>query len=279
MDGLSPQQKLETNLLEMEGDIRLKKKEHDQLLEDLERLQDTKDSQIKQNVAEILILKKKKHQFAIEVKKLTKIFSALKERKIDFKQAFELFAKQEIAVVSEISREVLDDLYSLEKRSKSEAKKVSRQRKSLDELSLFLTTTRGELRDKQNELTAQNMVLADRESAVAKNEGVVSKQAGKTKNSLLEATRAREEAQTKLKKADFTLEQAENRKKKVDKTLNSKEMRLKSHSKVLQAEKRGLASKEKELKKKAIWLEDKEKTLQRAYEEVKAKAKKLGIVI
>jgi len=279
MGGPTPAEKLNQSLLGIEREILFKERDLEKVNLDLDKFRTLRDKTVETDTSEMASLKRQKDGLAIEIKKMFEVFSDMKEKRIGVEEGLKQFAQEEQSAVSVVAREVLSDISILKKDNESRARKIDSQEKRLSGLSISLSAMKKGLGNKEKALSSGEKTLEKEMGIVLKKENLIIIQAKETKESLLEARRGRVVAHTRLSRANSILKQAEERGSRVTKTLNMKDKALKRHSKVLLGEKRGLDIREKRMKKKEIWLKDKEETLQRSYEEVKAKAKEVGIVI
>jgi len=279
MGGPTPAEKLNQSLLGIEREILFKERDLEKVNLDLDKFRTLRDKTVETDTSEMASLKRQKDGLAIEIKKMFEVFSDMKEKRIGVEEGLKQFAQEEQSAVSVVAREVLSDISILKKDNESRARKIDSQEKRLSGLSISLSAMKKGLGNKEKALSSGEKTLEKEMGIVLKKENLIIIQAKETKESLLEARRGRVVAHTRLSRANSILKQAEERGSRVTKTLNMKDKALKRHSKVLLGEKRGLDIREKRMKKKEVWLKDKEETLQRSYEEVKAKAKEVGIVI
>jgi len=135
-DNLSPQQKLETGLLELEGDITLKKREYDRLSQDFDRLQELRDRAVNENTAEITSLKTQRDKLARELKGMFVVFSDIKAQKVGLEEGLALFAREEQSAVSAVARGVLNDISVLKEKNRQKTKWINSQETTLNKLSL-----------------------------------------------------------------------------------------------------------------------------------------------
>ena len=275
---VSPSKNQDT-AVSLQNTIRLLQKKQDNLLFELRNLANTSAETKKRTKEEIDQLKKRKRNLLAQVKSLSDLVLGLSGNKEAVIKAYEKLGSENMTVLDSIAHSLNVDITA---HSSAFAKKF----KKLEDWEVFLTgladhlaeyakITESESRSQASEqlfLQDKAQRLVEKDKSLKESMKSADKSLGKAENLLKLADRRFEDADSLALYFEKVADQER-------KDLGKEIMKVALENKKILAAQRTLDARKEALKKKEVQLRDKEATLQRVYEEVKAKAKKVGVLI
>ena len=277
----SPHEKEEIKLGELRGEITIATRERDNLKEEVEKLnravEFTKD-RLKSDT-EVKRLKIEKNTLLSQIKRLTVAVFKTKGYEDKLTKGLGEIEEDHVAFLNSISQALQLDIRSSTDNLTKKYAELTTSEDFLQGLFSYLEEYAQicEATTSQNALERTQLDKMGKEAVLAKNEASLALK--RARSELSEADVKLKQARERFKRADFITTKLEKVQEAEEKRLEKWSGELLLKEKAVIAERRGFIDREKSLQKKEIKLQDKEQTLGRVYEEIRAKAKKLGIVI